>query len=169
MTRLLTFGVMLAALAACTPSSAPALETNAPADLQAVETLRTAVASAYTVGNAEALSRLYTLNAVSMGNGQKTVTGRAAILTAQQELLSQFKVKMDLVPDETWTMGATGFDRGRYVLTLTPKAGGEAMRSEGRYLVLLEKGPDGWRISHDIDNSATPVAPMSAPPVTTPN
>src|SRR4029077_8657329 len=106
----------------------------------------------------------YTKDAISMGNHQSTVTGHDALVVSNQAMFDQMKATLELMPDETKTVGSWGFDRGRYKMTMVPKAGGAAMNDEGRYVVLLEKGADGaWKVSRDIDNSSMPM-PMPPPP-----
>lgn len=143
---------------ACTAEAPPLLpQENAPADLQSIETLRTTFASAYTTSNAEAVGQLYTEDAVLQTNRMPTAVGREAIVEQLKQTFSQFRVRLDLSPDETHTFGDSGWERGRFFTTITPRAGGGPSRMEGRYLILLEKaGPGMWRISRDIDNTERP-------------
>jgi uncharacterized protein (TIGR02246 family) len=152
-----------AACAGAPETSAP--EVNAPADIAAINALRDGFAKAYEAGDAAAFANLYTPDAISQPNHEPTVTGRDAVIEMHKNTFSQFAMKLEIMPDETRTMGNTGFDRGRYRMTVTPKAGGPAITNEGRYTVMLEKGDDGaWRVSRDIDNSTMPMpAPGAAP------
>ncbi len=158
---------MIAALSmlvvACTaeaPAEQP--EANAPADIQSIETLRTAFASAYTTGNAEAVGRLYTDDAISQTNMQPSVTGRAAIVEQLKGTFSQFNVNVDLTADETHTLGDAGWERGHYTMRMAPKTGGGPMLIEGRYMIVLAKTADGWRVTRDMDNlTAPPPAPAA--------
>ena len=163
MTRLLMLSLMtMVLLGACTaqaPSDAPP-QANAPADIQSIEALRTAFASAYLTGNADAIAEMYTEGGVSQGNMQPTATGRAAIAAALKTTFSQFNMKIDLFADETHTLGNAGWERGRYTLTMTPKGGGAGTTTNGRYMIILERGPDGmWRVARDIDNVIAPPVP----------
>jgi uncharacterized protein (TIGR02246 family) len=115
-------------------------------------------------GDAAAFNNLYTADGISAQNHAQSVTGRDAIVASQKAAFDQFTFKVALKADETQTTGEVGFDRGTFTMTLTPKAGGEPMTQQGRYMVLLRKEADGkWRVSRDIDNSAEPM-PMPAPP-----
>jgi len=116
-------------------------------------------------GDAAAVGNLYTADGVSQHNHAETLTGRDAIVASQEAMFSQFTVKAEITPDETMTLGNVGFDRGTYRMTMTSKAGGNAITDEGRYIVLLRKEADGaWKVSIDIDNSAMPLpAPQAAP------
>jgi ketosteroid isomerase-like protein len=43
-------------------------------------------------------------------------------------------------------------------VTVTPKAGGNAMTENGKYLVILKRQGDGpWLIHHEIGNSSEPM------------
>lgn len=134
--------------------------------------------TAYAAGDAAAIGQLYTENAVSEPNNQPSLKGRAAIVSSLTSMFEQVTIKATLTPDETRTLGAVGLDRGRYAVTVTPKAGAPPTTSEGRYLVVYVKGEDGkWRVSHDIDNelgvpastaAATPAAEPAAQPAPKP-
>ena len=165
MTRLWGLALVLTSIlaAACTAPAPAQPQANAPADLQSIETLRNAFASAYMAGNADAIGALYTDDAVTQTNMQATATGRPAIIEQLKGTFSQFNLKMDITPEETHTLGNSGWERGRYTMSMSPKAGGAPMAMDGRYMILLEKGADGsWKLSRDMDNTATPPAPPAA-------
>jgi ketosteroid isomerase-like protein len=164
--QLVAATLALLAVAACTAEAPPAqAAADAPVDLQSIETLRTAFASAYSVGNAEAVGALYTDDAVSQTNMQPTATGRAAIIESLAGTFARYHVRLDIRPDETHTLGNTGWERGRYAMTLRPKRDGTPMSIDGRYMIVVERTTDGWKIARDIDNTATPppAAPSTAP------
>jgi uncharacterized protein (TIGR02246 family) len=151
-------------LSACTPAAPPPPAVNAPDDIAAIGALRSSFAAAWNAGDLAALEALRTQDAVSMPNHQPTSSGLAAIKAAETDFFAQASPKMELMSDETRTVGTWGFDRGRYKMTMTPKAGGDAMVDEGRYIVILEKGSDGrWRVARDIDNSTMPMPPPPPP------
>ena len=50
-------------------------------------------------------------------------------------------------------------DRGSFVMTRTPKAGGKAEEAAGTYMQLWRLEPDGsWKVAYDIWNSDRPYA-----------
>lgn len=160
--RAFVVAIFAVSYTACAPAPAgPAM--NAPEDLAAVNTLRTSYQTAYNAGSADDLGNLYTADAVSMANHQATVSGRDAVVANMRAMFEGMTMSVEIVPEETMTMGNFGFDRGHARVTVTPKAGGAAMTDESRYIVLLEKSADGtWRVSRDIDNSSMPM-PMAMP------
>ena len=156
------------ALAACTQAPPPpaAPVENAPADVAAVNAVRTGFMTAYAAGDAEAVGKLYTVDAVSEPNNQPALKGREAIVQSQKAMFEQVTLKAEMVSEEIRTIGNVGLDRGHYTVSVTPKAGGETTTVEGRYLVVLVKEADGvWRVARDMDNAAAPppAAPAPAP------
>jgi uncharacterized protein (TIGR02246 family) len=171
MVRRAPFAALLAftlVLPACThtppPPPEPALD--APADIAAISSARDAFAKAYNAGDAEAIGKLYTVNAVSEPNHQSTLIGRDAIVSTLKTMFEQVTVKVEFTSAETKTSGNAGFDRGQYKVDVTPKAGGPSTTVEGRYFVLYFKQKDGaWLVARDFDNSAVPLtAPTPAAP-----
>jgi uncharacterized protein (TIGR02246 family) len=132
---------------------------DAPDDIAGIHAARAAFVAAYAAGDADAIGRLYAADAISEPNNQATLTGRDAIVRSLQGMFTQMAVKVDLQTDETRTLGSVGFDRGRYTVTVTPKAGAPPTSAEGRYMVIFVKEPDGaWRVWRDIDNAMAAAA-----------
>ena len=167
--RLTLLGLMICtpALAACATPSVTASATNAPADIAAVNALRTKFETVFNSGDSAAATSLYTSDAIVAEDHQPTLIGRDAIVKYYGDLFAQAAVKIQLTAEETKTYGDHAYDRGRVSITVTPKApGAPVMTQSGRYLVLLRKEADGqWRASHDFGNSPDP---MPAPPAPAP-
>jgi len=164
MTRRLFVVFGIVAISACAPGAPVA---NAPADVAALGAVRDGYVKAFNSADANAIGALYTSDAVAMPGHNATLTGPSAIVAYNKGLFDQMTAKIEVMPDETRTMGNFGYDRGRYKLTLTPKAGGPPISDEGRYIVMLEKGADGsWKVTRDIDNSSKPMATPAPPPPT---
>ena len=148
------------------PPAPPAPVADDPADIAALNAARAAFMAAYEAGDADAIGRLYTAEAISEPDNQPTLRGREAIVASLKNMFEQVAVKPVLTPDETRTLGSVGLDRGTYTVTVTPKAGAPPTSSQGRYLVVFVKEADGsWKVSRDIDNSAgaPPPTPASDP------
>ena len=147
-------------LAAC--SQGPAQD--APDDLAAIAKIRTAYAMAMEAGDATAIGNLYTEDGISQTNYEATMVGRAAIVEGQKKTFADAAFSgMEITPEETHTFGTMGYERGRYKLTFTLKAGGAPTPQAGRYMLILQKDADGmWKVARDMDNAETRPAP---PPV----
>ncbi len=156
-------------LAACTQAP-PAPQQDSAEDLAAIAKVRDAYAAAMAAGDAAAFANLYTEDGVSQTNQMATQTGRAAVVEGQKAAFEQVSFSdMEITPEETHTVGSIGYERGRYKMTVTPKAGGPPTPQQGRYMLVLKKGEDGtWRVARDMDNVDSPPAPAPAPvaPVT---
>ncbi len=84
--------------------------------------------------------------------------GKEAIRAAYQSTLDQFTGEITLSLEEVEFGGDWAFVRGTSPVTLTPKAGGELIQDEGKYLSIRKKQPDGsWKIFRTIWNSNNPL------------
>ena len=55
-------------------------------------------------------------------------------------------------------LGSHAFDRGRYLLNVVPKAGGEATHGAGSYLFLYSRNSQGeWKLARGIVNQDSPL------------
>jgi uncharacterized protein (TIGR02246 family) len=165
-TLLLSFSLLLGSCAPAAPpppAAAPAPVADAPEDVAALNAARAAFMAAYEKGDAEAIGELYAPDAISEPNGQPTIKGREAIVASVKSMFEQVSVKPVLTPDETRTLGNVGLDRGTYIVTVTPKAGAPPSSTQGRYMVVFVKLPDGsWKVSRDMDNALGLPAPAQA-------
>jgi len=119
--------------------------------------------SGYEAGDAEAIGKLYAEDAVSESNNQASLKGRDAVVASLKGMFQQVSVKTVLTAEETRTLGTVGVDRGRYTVTVSPKAGSDPYSHEGRYMVIYVKGQDGqWRVWRDMDNGVTVPPPAAA-------
>ena len=151
---LLLCTVLLATACGTTP---PAQTTMAPADPAPINDLRTRFAAAYNAGDAAGVADLYAEDAVSMPDHHAAVVGKAAIQQYLQELFAQYTANLTITPVDTEISGDLAHEHGTFAMTVTPKAGGNAMTDNGNYLVILKRQADGsWKIHHDMDNSSNP-------------
>ena len=137
-----------------TPEQVEAEKVEAEA---ALSSLLDELETTYNTNDASALATLYAEDAVFMPGNQPTVSGRQQIGTWFGGVFDQFTAKLTISSEEHQVAGDLGFDRGTYSVSLTPKAGGDSMEQNGRYLVVLQRQPDGtWKVARDIDNSSSP-------------
>lgn len=131
-------------------SSQPAASTD-PAP---INDLRNRYVAAYNAGDAAALALLFTEDAVSLPDHRPALVGRAAIQRDFEQMFAQFAATLSVTPSDTAITGDMGHEHGTYSVTLTPKAGGDAVTNSGKYLVVFERQADGsWLLHHDMDNS----------------
>lgn len=135
-------------------------------DTVAVGRMRTDYQAAWMSGVADRLAGMYTDDAVAMYPNYPIISSKAAIRDHFQQIFTQFApANFEIMSDEVIITGDWAIDRGRYKLGLTPKAGGEAMNDEGKYLVVLLRQTDGsYKVARDIDNSSLPLTPAASEP-----
>ena len=154
---LLSFGVIGAA---CAPAPEPPPAAEAPthaADLAALEANAEAYEAAYAAGDADALAALHADDAIRRPPNAPLVMGQEAIRAAYQTTFEQFAAKITLSLEEVEVAGDWAFVRGTSPVTATPKAGGEPLQDEGKYLSIRKRQPDGsWKIFRTIWNSNNP-------------
>jgi uncharacterized protein (TIGR02246 family) len=158
MNKILILAVALA-LSGCSNAQP---KTDPKADKEAVEKIRDAFTEAFNDNDAVKVGSIYSENAVMMNNGQPTAHGRAAITESNKMLFDQFTGKITLSPQNTKVSGDLAFDEGTFMTVMTPKAGdGKPVTDEGRYIVILQREKDGWKVIEDIGNVSK--APASNP------
>jgi uncharacterized protein (TIGR02246 family) len=154
--------ILAAALALYGCSTQP--KTDPKADKEAVEKIRDTFTEAFNANDPAKVAGIYSENAVMMNNGQPTAQGRAAIAEWNKMVFDQFKGKITLNPQNTKVSGDLAFDEGTFATVMTPKAGnGPSITDEGRYVVILQREKDGWKVIEDIGN-VSKVAPAPEPP-----
>lgn len=147
-------GAGLLVLAACQPAAPGPLS---QADTDAIRAVSDSFATLVRARDWEALSQLYTEDAVLMPPYQPAVNGRAAIRDWGASLPPVTDLSFALTAIEG--RGDLAYVRGRYFMTM------EGMATDtGKFIEIRERGADGmWRLSGDIFNSDRPPAPPPAP------
>jgi uncharacterized protein (TIGR02246 family) len=133
----------------------------AAADVKAgIDKTRNAYVDAWKTADVDRIAGLYAENAVVMYPNQAAVEGRAAIVAYFKGFFAEFpKNEFQLTSSEIEVVGLWAFDRGAYRWKGFPKAGGEPLEDTGKYLVVLQRQPDGeWKVARDSDNSDRPLA-----------
>ena len=152
---ILVTALMLASCAAAEEKTVETKTIDTKADVDALNKLRDDFIAAFNAGDAAKIGELYSEDATAMpGDGSAKVQGRAAIIERNKALFEQFSAKMTLTPVRNAVSGDLGYDQGTYRLELTPKkTGAKPVAEEGRYVVVLRREADGWKVIEDIDNS----------------
>ena len=118
---------------------------------------------AMTANDAVALGRVVTDDTVLMPPNEQPVAGRAAIVDWFAGVVRQARTtSVDVPQREVIVSGDHGIERGSYVWTVTPVAGGSPIVLRGNFLAVYQRQPDGeWRVIRNIWNSTLP-APVVA-------
>jgi uncharacterized protein (TIGR02246 family) len=146
---------ILLSITACAPAAEEAVEeaTTTEADVEAITQLPAKYAAAENAGDLDGMMAVYTDDAVRMPPNAPALIGQESIRSWTQANLDQNTYQLDNPPEEVQVSGDWAFARGTYTVTVTPKAGGESIQLEGKYLVVFQKQPDGsWKAARDIWN-----------------
>jgi uncharacterized protein (TIGR02246 family) len=112
-------------------------------------------AAAFNAKDAAKIALLYTDDAVVMPPNQPMVKGRANIETHFKGEIQKGATNLKLNPFESAISGSQAFEAGTSTLTLP---GGETARD--KYVVVLKRVGNDWKIAYDIYNGDAPAAPL---------
>ena len=133
-------------------------------DLAEVAKVRDAFGNAFRSNDPAAIAALYVSDGMTQGNMQPTASGNDGITASYKGLFDTYTITdMTITPVKTEASGNLAYDVGTYRFTGVPKAKGDTLHAEGRYVVILRKAADGtYKAILDMDNATTP---PPAPPV----
>lgn len=125
-----------------------------------IDAARAAYVAAWRESSAAKIADISTPDALVLHPGQPPVSGRQAIVEYFTGFFTQFPSNnFDLVSSEVVVNGAWAFDQGTYRWKGTPKGGGAPEEDHGKYLVVLQRQPDGaWKVARAMDNSNRPAS-----------
>ena len=126
-------------------------------DVYAINVAKTEFREAYNTGNAERLLALIDSGLIDLSNGRSSgygERGKAALRSYLQDLFAKFDARMTSIIIEIQVMGEMAVDYGWHELTLTPKSGGQPIRTRTRYVDVWKKNKRGdWKLAIFIDNA----------------
>ena len=159
----MALGVVLSACVYPVPAPVVAEEANAAEDVEsvtaAVNEIWNEYASSLNAGDVARWISLWTDDGVQLPPGSPPVVGKETIRAGLESEVDVVTFDMEINNEEVHVSGDLAVARGTYAATVTPKAGGEAIPIDGKYMTLLRRQPDGsWKIHRDIFNSNVPPA-----------
>ncbi len=162
--KCLVFLVMgLIMISACTPDTEQeqaSKQATTEADLAAINDNINRYESAMNAGDLDLWISLWADDAIQMAPDAPAVIGKEQIRAIYESIFSQFILKMIITNEEVRVAGDLSFSRGNYTLSMTPKAGGETIKIDGKYLSIEERQADGsWKIIRSCFNSNAPLPP----------
>ncbi|MCP4260056.1 MAG: DUF4440 domain-containing protein [Planctomycetes bacterium] len=127
------------------------------ADIAAIEENLSLYAVYAIAGDLESWLSLHADDVVKMPPDAPAIFGIEDLRANFKPGFDNFTNEIVLYPEEAHVDGDLGYARGNYTMLLTPKAGGEPIFVDGKYLTILKRQADGsWKISHDCYNSNVP-------------
>jgi ketosteroid isomerase-like protein len=155
----LFLGVAFCAGPSCSQRTQPQDTTAA---VQAVNAAADHEIAMFSSGNVDSVLAVFTPDAVVMPPNEAAVHGRESLRTWTQGMYQQFSVSGRYLSSDVTVAGDWAIQRYAYLLTLTPKAGGQSTEERGKGIHIFRRQPDGsWLIVQDIWNSdAPPAAPQ---------
>ena len=145
---------------ACTPAP-PAVDTSA--DVDAITQLAAREIAEFSSGQTTNMGTIFTSDVVTMPPNAPAIQGLAALTTWASGLNEMFTLTGEYLTNDVSVSGDLAVHRFTGRLTMTPRAGGDAMTETVKGLHILRRQADGtWRITQDVWNTDTP---PPAPPM----
>jgi ketosteroid isomerase-like protein len=109
--------------------------------------------NAFNSGNQDEIARYYTDDMVKIRQGSPS-EGKSDVIRRLMDTFREFNGHLDVANDEIVVNGTMAFTRGTFVVSLTPKAGGDSRVFRRRFLEIWRIQNGAWRVSRSMDNSA---------------
>ena len=126
---------------------AKAIDQNHASEISAILDYNERMLGAIASGDLDDIGKLTYENLVMMGDGRPASQGKERAMAAYAASVERFEVKEIWEPEDTLLDGDVAFQRGRFSIVLTPKAGGAQAETSGRYLHVYRKLAEiGWML-----------------------
>jgi ketosteroid isomerase-like protein len=139
------------ALPGCASPRAGGSDRNA--DLQAILVIEESGDAAVSAGDVDGEVARFAEDGIYMWPDAPEIVGRAAIRAWFSDLFERAEIELDNRTDEVEICGDWAYTRGHSKAIIRPKDGGAAQTSQGKYINIFHRQPDGsWRITRRIRN-----------------
>jgi ketosteroid isomerase-like protein len=141
-------------LLAGVPRAAPQEHSPGSADHQAaVRHVLSGLSAADNAGNLDAVVRHYRDDAMLLPPNADAVAGRPAIRDWYEKRFRQFQFMVSFDAEEIEASGDRAFARGYINGRLNPKAVGAPIKLHEKFIMVLRRDKEGWKIARLIWNS----------------
>lgn len=123
---------------------------------QAIEAINKQLADAVNRGEAAAVAALYTEEARVLPPNGPTLVGQEAIQNFFQSNIDAGVSDFKITTLEVGVARDLAYEIGEYALTIQPEEG-EAIRDQGKYVVVWKRENGEWKLDVDIFNSSMPL------------
>jgi ketosteroid isomerase-like protein len=127
-------------------------------DIAAISEAARQFSAAYMRGDVDAITALYTLDAVIFPERSDAISGHDAVKRYWKREPGQKVTRHRLIPTQVTVDGKHAYDHGIYEIAgeRSGKAWGPI---RGKYLVVWRREPDGWKMQLDMWNSGPQAKP----------
>lgn len=151
---------LMVALAACTQAPVPVPDTS-EADEAAIRASSDAFLAGFNAGDVTAMADLYAEDAIAIPPDGPPTEGRDAILQSLSEYFELFTATQTATTDEIILRGDLAVARGTWSSRETPKAGGEEVTRNGKWMEVQRRQADGsWKVWRWMWNQESAAAPQ---------
>ncbi len=131
---------------------APATEAHA----DAIEAVVDNVIAAINRGDLESIVAANTDDAIWLPPNQPSLSGHEVLRSWFQDFFNEYRVQLSLTSEEVVVADEWAFQRYAFAWTLTPVAGGEPTRDNGKGIHIFRHQPDGsWKYFRNVWNTNT--------------
>ena len=140
---------VLVSLTACSTTRTHTTDTSA--DLAAITAFNARYLKSINDGDIATLSSLTDADHMMISPGRPPVSGKAANDATNGRTFEQFKIVETWAPLETIIDRNLAYQRGTFTVAATPKAGGATHTTQGKFVRIYQRQPDGsWRMTRDV-------------------
>jgi ketosteroid isomerase-like protein len=107
---------------------------------------------AYEAGDADGVGRCYSDSLVKLRQGAAPET-KDEVVSRVRAVLRESAGRLEVTNEEIEARGDLAFVRGRFVVTLLPRAGGPATEIRRRFVEIWRKEDGAWRVARTLDNA----------------
>ena len=127
------------------------------ADIAAINNNIEQYISSMNAGDLDRWISLWADDAIQMAPDAPAVIGKEQIRAKYESIFPLFIFKMTIANEDVKISGDLACSYGNYTVSMIPKAGGEAIMIDGKYLSIEERQADGsWKIIRSCFNDNAP-------------
>lgn len=155
--------LIVAALALTGCASLPSAPAHSRADDEkAIAEFNRQYLGAINAGDSATLGKLTTEGHIMIASGRPPLVGKTANIAAMAQAFKSVNIDEHWMPEETVIDGDLAYQRGRFTVSSTPKAGGATRTTSGNFMRIYRRQTDGnWRMVRDMFNSDVPATPAN--------
>ena len=147
-------GFLFAALLSLSAAGAAFAQTADQEALTAISEFNRQYLKAINESDIELLASLTTEDHMMISSGGAPLVGKTALVDAMSRAFERLDFDETWTPEETVVSGDMAYQRGRFVVVARPRDGGEVSRTEGNFMRIYRRQPDGrWFMVRDMFNS----------------